>query len=65
MLAAVGLNAYAIKKSRNGAEYDVVLPWGDYLFVLECKNRSSPHGNPIQMHYFDLETRSNSLQLNV
>lgn len=63
--AAAKLKSYAFKEKRNGAEYeyDVVVPWGDYLFVIECKNRSLPQGNPIQQHYFDMETDSNSRQL--
>lgn len=44
-------------------EYDAVVPWGDYLFVFECKNRSLPFNSPVQMHYFDLETAENIGQL--
>lgn len=60
-----GLKTYAFKATREGAEYeyDVVLPWGEYLFVFECKNRSLPNGNPVQMHFFDLETASNVRQV--
>lgn len=60
-----GINPYAFK-FRNGAdeyEYDAVVPWGDYLFVFECKNRSLPFNSPVQMHYFDLETNENIKQL--
>jgi hypothetical protein len=65
MFAQVELKTYTFKETRNGEEYeyDVLLPWGDYLFVFECKNRSLPNGNPIQMHYFDLENLSNIRQI--
>lgn len=56
-----GIKPYAFKAKRNNEEYeyDAVVPWGDYLFVIECKNRSLPFGSPIQMHYFDLQTQDN------
>jgi hypothetical protein len=60
-----GLPSYSFKVNRDGSEYeyDAVVPWGDYLFVFECKNRSLPNGNPVQEHYFDLENRDNIKQL--
>ena len=60
------LPVYAFKAKRDGEEYeyDAVVPWDDYLFVFECKNRSLPNGNPIQEHYFDLENIDNIKQLN-
>ena len=60
-----GLETYSFKEKRGNEEYeyDVLLPWGDYLFVFECKNRSLPHGNPVLMHYFDMESVSNVEQV--
>jgi hypothetical protein len=60
-----GVKAYAFKARRNGEEYeyDAVVPWGDTLFVLECKNMSLPFGSKVQMHYFDLSTASHIKQL--
>lgn len=60
-----GLETYAFKEKRGNEEYeyDVVVPWGDYLFVIECKNRSLPFGSPVQMHYFDLGIRDNIRQI--
>ena len=36
-----GLQAQTFKAKRDGEEYeyDVVLSWENYLFVLECKNK--------------------------
>lgn len=60
-----GLETYAFNEKRGNEEYeyDVVVPWGDYLFVIECKNRSLPFGSPVQMHYFDLGIRDNIRQV--
>jgi hypothetical protein len=60
-----GINSYAFKAKRGTEEYeyDAVVPWGDYLFVIECKNRSLPFGSPIQMRYFDLQTQDNIRQV--
>lgn len=59
------IKTYAFKAKRDGEEYeyDAVVPWGDYLFVIECKNRSLPFGSPIQMRYFDLQTQENISQV--
>lgn len=50
------LEAKAFKVTKDGEEYeyDVVLNWGDYVFVFECKNHSLSNHNPIQAYYFDL-----------
>lgn len=66
ILSKNGLTTYSFKTKREGSEYeyDAVVPWGNYLFVFECKNRALPNANPIQEHYFDLETSDNLKQLN-
>lgn len=60
-----GIKAYTFKAKRDDEEYefDAVVPWGDYLFVIECKNRSLPFGDPLRMRYFDLETQENLEQV--
>lgn len=60
-----GIKTYSFKAKRGDEEYeyDAVVPWGDYLFVIECKNRSLPFGSRVQMRYFDLETRDNIRQM--
>lgn len=60
-----GIKTYAFKAKRGNEEYeyDAVIPWGDHLFVIECKNRSLPLGSRVQMRYFDLETRDNIRQV--
>jgi hypothetical protein len=59
------LQAGAFKVKRDGEEYeyDVVLCWGDYVFIFECKNHSLSNHHPIQAYYFDLEMRSNAKQV--
>lgn len=49
VLEAEGLKAHYFKVGRNGEEYeyDAIVPWGRYLFVFECKNRSLSGTNPI------------------
>jgi hypothetical protein len=60
-----GIKTYAFKAKRCNEEYeyDAVVPWGDYLFIIECKNRSLPFGTPVQMRYFDLQTQDNIKQV--
>jgi len=50
------LDAKAFKVTKDGEEYeyDVVLNWGDYVFVFECKNHSLSNHNPIQAYYFNI-----------
>jgi hypothetical protein len=44
-----GLPVYHFTASRPGGpyEYDAIMPWGKYLFVFECKNRSLSSSNPV------------------
>lgn len=60
-----GIKPYAFKAKRGNEEYefDAIVPWGNYLFIIECKNRSLPFGSPVQMHYFDLQTQENIKQI--
>jgi len=60
-----GIKPYTFKAKRGEEEYeyDAVVPWGDYVFVIECKNRSLPFGSAVQMQYFDLETQDNIRQV--
>ena len=44
-------------------EFDAIVPWGDHLFVLECKNRNLSGGNPMQVYYFDKEINSQVKQV--
>lgn len=49
-----GLPVYHFEVRRGGQtyEYDAVIPWGPYLFVFECKNRSLSGTNPIASYNF-------------
>ena len=60
-----GLSAQSLKFNENGQEYeyDVILSWGDYVFIFECKNHSLSNNNPIKAYYFELERRSNAKQV--
>ena len=59
------LLANSLKFSVDGEEYeyDVILSWGDYIFVFECKNHSLSNNNPIKAYYFEMERRSNAKQV--
>jgi len=60
-----GFQAQTFKVKRDGEEYeyDVVLCWGDYIFIFECKNHSLSNHHPIQAYYFELEMRSSAKQV--
>lgn len=60
-----GLAATAFKLKIEGEEfeYDVVVPWGDHLFVFECKNRTLSGHNPAAAYYFALEMKSAANQV--
>jgi hypothetical protein len=55
-----GFAAKSFKFRRDGDEfeYDVVVPWDDHIFVLECKNRTLSGHNPVAAYYFALEVAS-------
>ena len=55
-----GFGAKAFKFKRDGEEfeYDVVVPWDDHIFVLECKNRTLSGHNPVAAYYFAMEIAS-------
>lgn len=63
--ARLGMRAEALRFSRDGEEYeyDVLVFWGDYLFLLECKNQSLSNGHPVQAYYFGLSCRRNARQV--
>jgi hypothetical protein len=52
-----GFEPYSVKTSRDGEsfELDVIVPWGEYLFVFECKNRALSNQHPIRSYYFHRE----------
>lgn len=54
------LDARAIERKRGGEtyDYDVLVPWGDFLFLFECKNHGLSGNDPIQAYHFKQELRS-------
>jgi hypothetical protein len=52
-----GFNPYSIDTRRNGEPYeiDVIVPWRQYLFVFECKNKGLSSNHPIRSYYFRKE----------
>lgn len=44
-------------------QYDVLLLWGDHLFVFECKNRSVSDGSPVQARHFLRENLRHARQV--
>jgi len=59
------LTAKSVRVSLDGEEYqyDVILIWGDYLFIFECKSHTLSNHHPIQAYYFDLEMHSSGRQV--
>lgn len=55
-LGRQGITAKNIWCDRDGEtyDYDVAFVWGDYLFLLECKSRGLPGGDPTRAYYFSL-----------
>jgi Nuclease-related domain len=49
-----GFKPFSINSIRDGEPYeiDVILPWENYLFVFECKNKALSDNHPIQSYYF-------------
>lgn len=44
-------------------DYDVAFTWEEYVFFIECKNRSIPMGNPILTYRFNEEMREHVKQV--
>jgi hypothetical protein len=65
MLKKYGMQVFAFKAKREGQEYeyDIAMPWGDYLFIFECKNMSLSGNDPVQAYYFSLEVASEIRQV--
>lgn len=55
--------SFTVKREGEDYEYDVVFVWGDYVFVLECKNHSLSNHHPIQAYFFGLEVASSGRQV--
>lgn len=62
------LNARALKVKRgehneHEFDYDVAFTWDEYVFFIECKNRSIPMGNPILINNFNQEMQDHVNQV--
>ncbi|MBI1213231.1 MAG: hypothetical protein GC190_17335 [Alphaproteobacteria bacterium] len=55
--------AFTAKRDEQRYEFDAVLDWDGYVFVLECKNRTLSGHNPKQAFFFSLEMRSSAKQV--
>ncbi|WP_199885027.1 hypothetical protein [Pseudomonas bohemica] len=69
LLREQGLNARKLKVRRgqnneHEFDYDVAFTWDEYVFFIECKNRSIPSGNPILINNFneDMQAHLNQVQ---
>lgn len=64
-LREAGLDAKGFKVKRDGEEYeyDAVLPWGDYVFIFECKNHGLSQRNPQQAYHFASTAKSDAEQV--
>lgn len=55
--------AFKFKQDGEEYEYDVLVPWDDYVFIFECKNRTLSGNNPVSAYYFALEMDSAERQV--
>ncbi len=55
--------SFKFKRGNEEYEYDVVLDWGDYIFVFECKNHGLSNSRPSHAYYFNLGLRSYGKQV--
>lgn len=60
-----GLDARRVKVTKDRAEYeyDVLVPWGDYLFHFECKNHGLSGNDPKKTYHFLQEFDSSIRQV--
>ena len=68
LLRNQNLNARTLKVKRGDHnqhefDYDVAFTWDDYVFFIECKNRSIPAGNPILVNNFNQEMQDHVTQV--
>ncbi|MBB3814746.1 hypothetical protein FHY13_003117 [Xanthomonas arboricola] len=65
IVAGPGRQVGYLKAKRGGEEYeyDALLVWEDYCFLLECKNHSLSGGILQQVYRSELESRSHALQV--
>lgn len=61
-----GIECFSLKKTIDNEEYeiDIVVPWDNYLFIIECKNNNLPFGVPSSTQYFQEKCEDNINQLN-
>jgi len=64
-IAGSGRQVGFFKTKRDGEEYDydALLVWGDFCFLLECKNRSLSGGILQQVYRSDVESRRHAHQV--
>ena len=65
VLEAEGLPVHHFEVRRGGEpyEYDAIVPWGNFLFVFECKNRSLSGTNPIASYNLLRSTAGHAKQV--
>lgn len=65
ILSGPGRHVGFFKANRDGQEYeyDALMVWGDYCFLLECKNRSLSGGILQQVYRSEVESRSHAHQV--
>jgi hypothetical protein len=54
---------FKTKRAREEYDYDALLVWGDFCFLLECKNRSLSGGILQQVYRSELESRRHAHQV--
>ena len=63
-LEGLGFAPFRLDTERNGDKYeiDVLLPWGDHLFLFECKNEMLSEGSPVSAYNFEVSRRRHVAQ---
>jgi hypothetical protein len=54
---------FRAKRGNDEYEVDAMFVWGDWAFLLECKNRTLSGNHPVRRFYFERETREHAAQV--
>jgi hypothetical protein len=54
---------FEVTRDKEIFEFDALMPWEDYVFLFECKNRGLPRNQPTQIHHFNQGIRSQITQV--
>ena len=55
--------SFRVHRGKEEFEYDAIVPWEGYIFLLECKNHRLSGNDPAGIYYFDREVASQTKQV--